>query len=72
MGKKALEMMDSWFERLNIKKHVGKKIVSFVSDGVIFEDQSIIESVLTMFIPAGDGPEVLKSSDLPLYNSGFI
>ncbi len=72
MGKKALEMMDSWFERLNITKYVGKKIVSFTDDGIILEDNSKIEADLTMFIPAGDGPSILKNSDLPLNDAGFI
>ena len=72
MGEKALKAMDSWFERLNIKQIKGKKIKEFVSDGVIFEDDSKLESDLTMFIPAGNGPEIFKNSDLPLNEAGFI
>jgi len=72
MGKDALKMMDSWFERLGIIKYVGKKIIEFVDDGIILEDQSKIETDLTMFIPAGNGLDLLQKSDLPLNKAGFI
>ena len=72
MGEKALKMMDNWFKRLNINFIKGKKIKEFVEDGVIFEDDSKLDSDLTMFIPAGNGPEIFKSSDLPLNEAGFI
>jgi len=72
MGQKALEMMDIWFERLNIKAYKGKKIKEFVSDGIILEDDSKIESDFTMFIPAGNGPELFKNSGLPLNEAGLI
>ncbi len=73
MGEKALEMMDDWFERLNIKKYVGKKIVEFVDDGIILEDNSKIKADLTMFIPAGVGLDLFyNKSDLPLSDTGFI
>jgi len=72
MGEKALSAMDSWFNRLNIKSIKGKKIKEFVKDGVIFEDDFKLESDLTMFIPAGNGPEIFKNSDLPLNEAGFI
>ena len=72
MGEKALKAMDSWFKRLNINYIKGKKIKEFVSSGVIFEDDSKLESDLTMFIPAGNGHEIFKNSDLPLNEAGFI
>jgi sulfide:quinone oxidoreductase len=72
MGKGALAMMDKMFANYDIKKRFGKKITEFVSDGVIFEDNSKLESDFTMFIAAGTGPEVLKNSDLPLSEAGFI
>ena len=72
MGEKALQAMDKWFERLNIKQIKGKKIKEFLEDGVVFEDDSKLESDLTMFIPAGTGPEIFKNSDLPLNEAGFI
>ena len=72
MGEKALKMMDMIFERYDIKKHFGKKIKAFEQDGVIFEDDSKLQSDFTMFIPAGDGHEIVKDSDLPKNPAGFI
>jgi len=72
MGEKALKMMDIWFDKLNIKAYKGKKIKEFVEDGVIFEDNSKLETDLTMFIPAGNGPELFKDTGLPLNEAGFI
>jgi sulfide:quinone oxidoreductase len=72
MGRKALKMMDVYIERLGIRKHYGKKIKEFVADGIVFEDDSKLESDFTMFIPAGDGHAVIKESDLPLNEAGFV
>jgi sulfide:quinone oxidoreductase len=72
MGKGALPMLDKMFTGYKIKKHFGKKIKEFVADGIIFEDDSKLDSDFTMFIAAGTGPEVLKRSDLPLSAAGFI
>ena len=72
MGPQALGMMDKFFDRLKINKHYGKKIKNFEQDGIIFEDDSKLNSDFTMFIPAGDGHEVIKNSDLPLNDAGFV
>ncbi len=72
MGPQALKMMDLYFKRLEIKKHFGKKIKRFEEDGIVFEDDSMLESDFTMFIPAGDGHPVFKNSDLPLNEAGLI
>lgn len=72
MGVKALKMMKRTFEKLNIDQHFGTKIKSFEKDGIIFADDSKLESDLIMFIPAGDGHSVIKSSDLLLNEAGFI
>jgi len=72
MGKGALAMVDSMFNRYNIKKHFGVKIKEFVTDGVVFEDDSKLTSDFVMFISAGTGPAVLKKSDLPLSEAGFV
>jgi sulfide:quinone oxidoreductase len=72
MGEKALKMMDVWLNKLNIKQIKGKKITEFVEDGVIFEDGSKLETDLTMFIPAGNGPKLFKDTGLPLNEAGFI
>jgi len=72
MGPKALNMMSLFFKKLDIKQHFGKKIKSFQGDGISFEDDSKLESDFTMFIPAGDGHEVVKNSDLPTNEAGFV
>ncbi|NPA03554.1 MAG: FAD-dependent oxidoreductase [Epsilonproteobacteria bacterium] len=72
LGPQALKMMDTFFNRLNIKKHFGKKIKRFEKDGIIFEDDSKLESDFTMFIPANIGHPVFKESSLPLSEAGFI
>ncbi len=72
MGEQALHMMDRYFSRLNITRHFGKKITAFEHDAIVFEDDSRLESDLTMYIPAGDGHTVLKHSDLPLNEAGFV
>jgi len=65
-------MMDIMFKRLDINKYVGKKIKKFENDGIIFEDDSKLESDFTMFIPAGNGHNVFANSDLPLNEAGFV
>ncbi len=72
MGSQALRMMDRYFSRLNITRYFGKKITAFTHDGIVFEDDSQLKSDLTLFIPAGDGHAVLKASDLPLNEAGFV
>ena len=72
MGDQALRMMDKYFERLDIKQHFGKKIKMFEKESIVFEDNSKLESDFTMFIPAGSGHDVIKNSDLPTNEAGFI
>ena len=72
LGEKSLKMMDIFFKKLNINKHFGKKIKEFVTDGIVFEDDSKLQSDFTMFIPAGDGHPVIKESDLELNEAGFV
>ncbi|WP_292657128.1 FAD-dependent oxidoreductase [Nitratifractor sp.] len=72
MGEQALKMMDVFFNKLGIKKHFGKKIVRFEANGIVFEDESKLESDFTMFIPAGNGHPVFQNSDLPLNDAGLI
>jgi sulfide:quinone oxidoreductase len=72
MGPQALKMMDVMFNKLGIKQHFGKKISHFEKDGVVFADESKLASDFIMFIPAGDGHEVIKNSDLPTNEAGFI
>lgn len=72
LGSQALKMMDHMFNRLDIKKHFGKKITGFESNGINFEDGSKLESDFTMFIPAGNGHDVIAKSDIPRNEAGFI
>jgi len=72
MGKGALVMLDKMFTKYGITKRFGKKIKEFEIDGVVFEDDSKLASDFTMFIAAGAGPALLKESDLPLSEGGFI
>jgi sulfide:quinone oxidoreductase len=72
MGPKSLIMIDSMFKSYKIEKRFGKKIKIFEPKGIVFEDDSLLESDLTIFIPASTGHSVLKESDLPLTESGFI
>jgi len=72
MGEKALKMMDKFFNSLNISRHFGKKIKSFEENKIIFEDDSSLDSDFTMFIPAGDGHELIKNSSLETNEAGFI
>ena len=72
MGEKSLKMMGIMFDRLNIKTHFGKKFKKFEEDGIVFEDDTKLESDFTMFIPAGNGHSVIFDSDLPQNDAGFI
>ena len=72
MGEKAVAMMDRTLDSCGIRSYTGKKISEFVEDGVVFEDGSKLEADLIMFIAAGDGHAVIKSSDLPQNDAGFV
>ncbi len=72
MGEKALRMMETLFRQNRFSSRYGKKIARFEETRVVFEDDSALESDLTMFIPAGDGHPLIKESDLPQNSAGFI
>ena len=59
MGKGVMAMMDKIFDWYDILKLFGKKIKEFVSDGVVLEDDSKLDSDFVMFIPAGTDPATL-------------
>jgi len=59
MGGNSLKMMDIMFDKFDIKKHIGKKFKEFTKEGIVFEDDSVLQSDFTMFIPAGNGHEVI-------------
>jgi sulfide:quinone oxidoreductase len=72
MGKKAFSAMHDLFKANSFRTRYGKKISRFEPDGIVFEDQSKLQSDLTMFIAAGNGHEAIKASNLPKSESGFI
>ncbi|NTU68207.1 MAG: FAD-dependent oxidoreductase [Chlorobiaceae bacterium] len=72
MGEKAIRMLDAMFTKKHFNRQFGKKIERFEKDGVLFVDGTRLESDLTMFIPAGEGLDVIKASDLPLNEAGFV
>ncbi len=72
MGPQALKMMNIFFDKLDIKVQVGKKISEFKTDGILFEDDIFVQSDFTMFISAGNGHKVFENSDLALNEAGLI
>jgi sulfide:quinone oxidoreductase len=72
MGEKAVSTMDSMFKSLGIRSFTGKKITEFTESAIMLEDGTRIEADLIMFIAAGDGHGVVKASDLPLSEAGFV
>ena len=72
MGKNSLVMLNKMFEKFQIWKRFGKKIVEFEPSSVVFEDGSKLEADLILFIPASAGHSVLSASDLPLSEGGFV
>lgn len=72
MGRKAVEALQVTCARLGIGMRVGKKIAAFEPGAVLFADGSRLESDVVMFLAAGDGHPVVKASDLPRNEAGFI
>ena len=72
MGDKPYKKLDVFFKRYKVKAFVGKKITEFTKDTIVFEDQSKIESDLTIYISGGDGHKVIKESGLPVNAAGFV
>ncbi len=72
MGKKAFLAMQELFKANRFRTCYGKKISHFEPDGIVFEDQSRLQSDLTMFIAASSGHEVIKASTLHQSEAGFI
>ncbi len=72
MGRKAVGAIQGMFDRLGIARRLGQKIDRFEPGGVVFEDQSRLDADLVLFLPAGDGHAVVKASDLPRNEAGFV
>lgn len=72
MGRNAMKAVHTMFKKQHIHHRFGKKITEFLPDGVLFEDKSKLEADLIMYIAAGTGSAVLKNTDLPLSEAGFV
>ncbi|MGB8930372.1 MAG: FAD-dependent oxidoreductase [Anaeromyxobacteraceae bacterium] len=72
MGKKAAASIHAMLGKLGIATRFGKKLTGFAPGAVIFEDGSRLDSDLMMFLPAGEGHPVVKGSDLPTNEAGFV
>ena len=72
MGKKAFKNLNSFFNRYHIKTQIGTKIKEFKQNAILFADNSELESDLTLYISGGDGLGLIKNSDLPQNETGFI
>ncbi len=72
MGKSAMQKMDGFFKHYHITKQIGKKIVEFKENAVVFEDQSKLESDLIIYISGGAGHKVITESKIPVSEAGFI
>ncbi|WP_457639660.1 NAD(P)/FAD-dependent oxidoreductase, partial [Persephonella sp.] len=72
LGEKALSIMEKMFKSMGIKKITGKKIKRFTQNSVILEDNTVINADLILFTPAGTGHPVIKNSDLPKTEAGFL
>jgi sulfide:quinone oxidoreductase len=72
MGKKAYDSLDNFLKHYQINKHVGKKIVGFKNEEILFEEGKKIKSDLTIFIAGGAGYKQIVDSGLPVNAAGFI
>jgi len=72
MGGKVVENLGKFYKHYGIKEHVGKKIIGFNKNEVLFENGNKLESDLIVFIAGGSGHSVLKESGLPLSEAGFV
>lgn len=72
MGPRAVDAIQAMFGKLGVGMRFGKKITAFEPGAVVFEDASRLEADVVMFIAAGDGHAVVKASDLPRNEAGFV
>lgn len=72
MGETAFAKMDSFFKRYKAHTHFGKKIKEFTQNTIQFADGTELNTDLNLFISGGDGLKIIKESDLPQNETGFI
>ena len=72
MGEKPYKKMGLFFDHYKVNTYVGKKINRFEEKAVVFEDNSKLDSDLIIFIPGGSGHSLIKKSNLPQNDAGFV
>lgn len=72
LGETFGKLLLAAFKRSDTEFYRGTKIKEFVKEGVIFEDGKKLEADIIVFTPALNGHPLLKNSDLPLNDSGFV
>jgi len=72
VGKFASKMFMSCFSRCDKPPVMGIKIREYVKDGIIFDDNSKLKSDLTIITPGINGHPLLRNSDIPINESGFV
>jgi sulfide:quinone oxidoreductase len=73
MGKKAVAAIQKMLGDLGVEMRFGKKITAFEPGGtVVFEDDTRLQSDLTVFVPAQGGHPVFAATDLPRNEAGFV
>lgn len=72
LGAGGLAQLQQLFQERHITTISGKKIKEFTGSGVVFEDDTQIDTDLTVFTPGMTGTPILKQSDLPLTAAGFV
>ena len=72
MGTRAVAAIRTMLDRLGVAMRFGKKISEFDLGGVVFEDGARLDADLVVFLPAGEGHPVVKASDLPANEAGFV
>lgn len=72
MGKQAFGKLDTFLKMYKVEKHVGVKITGFEGTNILFQDGTVLENDLVVFIPGGKGLPLYEESGLPLSEAGFI
>ncbi len=72
MGDRALDMMDTMFERSQFQRRVGTKITGFDKADVSFWDDTRLDADLVLFILGVTGHSVIADPDLPANEAGFV
>ncbi|MDD3466677.1 MAG: FAD-dependent oxidoreductase [Campylobacterales bacterium] len=72
LGEKAVKELNRFFSKHKIITKFGTPISCFEQNAVVFEDGTKIDSDFIMFVPGRLGHELMKTTDLPLSDAGFV